>query len=85
MKNFFDTKNKEIIIYCIWMLDILRKEGYIINFKWIRGHQKDNEIIEIFGNNYADSLAVSSHKDVNINDLEDIEKIVEELRKAIKK
>lgn len=81
MKNFFDTKNKEIIIYCLWMLDILRKEGYSIKFKWIRGHQKE-ETFEAFGNNCADELAVFSHKD--INNLENIENIVEELKKEIK-
>ena len=81
MKNFFDTKNKEIIIYILWMLHILRQEGFKIKFEWIRGHQK-KEKFEVFGNNWADNFAVSSHKDVDY--LEDIERIVEELKEVIK-
>ena len=29
MKNFLIRKNKEVIIYVLWMLYILREEGYI--------------------------------------------------------
>lgn len=83
MKNFFDTKNREVIIYVLWMLYILREEGYTIKFEWIRGHQKGNTF-EIFGNNYADSFAVSSHQDIVSDNLEDIEKIITDLNIDIK-
>lgn len=83
VKNFFDIKNKEIIIYILWMLSILKQEGYIIKFKWIKGHQ-DKETFEAYGNNYADSFAVSSHQDIFIDDLEDIEDFEEDLKLDVK-
>ncbi len=85
MKNFFDTKNKEVIIYVLWMLDILRKEGYIVKFEWIRGHQKE-ETFEVYGNNYADNLAVHCHNDEIFQDTDmiDVEELVEDLKAEIK-
>ena len=86
MKNFFNTKNKEIIIYILWMLYILRQEGFKIKFEWIRGHQK-NENFEVFGNNWADSFACQSHNETTVcsNDMRDIEEVVKDLREDIKK
>ena len=81
IKNFFDTKNKEIIIYVLWILCVLRQEGYKIKFRWIRGHQKE-ENFEVYGNNLADSLAVNCHKNLMKN--ENIEDFIAILKKEIK-
>lgn len=83
MKNFFDTKNKEIIIYILWMLHILRQEGFKIKFEWIRGHQK-KESFEVFGNNWADSFACQSHDKIVCSDnMRNIEEVVKNLREDI--
>ena len=86
MKNFYDTKNKEVIIYVLWMLYILRKEGYKIRFEWVRGHQKV-ETFEAYGNNSADALAVSCHKYVSQDkkdNMQDIEEFEKNLKQEIK-
>lgn len=85
MKNFFDTKNKEVIIYILWMLYILRQEGYIIKFEWIRGHQKE-ETFEVYGNNCADDLAVMCHNNEIFKDknMTDVEELVADLKEEIK-
>ena len=85
MKNFYNTKNKEVIIYILWMLYILREEGYKIKFEWMRGHQKF-QTFEVYGNNCADSLAVDCHKSLQYEEdsEKDIEVIVKILKEKIK-
>lgn len=80
-KNFFETKNVEVIIYILFMLYKLREEGYKIKFQWIKGHQKKEDTFEAFGNNFVDFLAVQSHNNNNVNkeNLRDIEEFVKDL------
>lgn len=80
-KNFFETKNVEVIIYTLFMLYKLREEGYRIKFQWIKGHQKKEDTFETFGNNFVDFLAVQSHNNSNVDkeNLRDIEEFVKDL------
>lgn len=76
MKNFFETKNKEIIIYILFMLHILREEyGLNIKFQWIKGHQKDRTF-EVYGNNLADVLAVEARNQTYLENIEDFVSVV---------
>lgn len=80
MKNFFEIKNREVIIYILFMLYILREEyGVSIKFQWIRGHQKE-ETFEVYGNNLADSLAVEAR---NQEDSIPVENLVNEIKNNI--
>ena len=60
-KNFYDIKNKEIIIY-ISYLKIFFKN---LTINWTKGHKDNLDIFVNYGNNLADKLAVSAHKNKN--------------------
>lgn len=62
IQNFYNTKNKDIIIYLLYFLDFLREYcGLKIELKWIRGHQ-NIKTFESEGNSEADFLATECHK-----------------------
>lgn len=85
IKNFYDTKNKEIIVYILWMLYILReKKGYKIRFEWVKGHQQD-DVFEALGNNRADILAVNCHNYSNFETLIYVDVIIALLKGKIKR
>lgn len=92
VKNFFETKNKDLIIYLLYCLFLIKESKKCnLEFKWIRGHQQENSF-EASGNNLVDNLAVSAHtKDVvdlkNVQELENQlkdfnqkEKILQEIK-----
>lgn len=79
LKNFYKTKNKDIIIYILYILYFLRNYNNInIQFIWVRGHQNKTNF-ESIGNNYVDKLAVNIHENYNSikNDIINIEKDLE--------
>lgn len=83
LNNFFNTKNKEIIIHILYVLHILREYDKLnIEFKWIKGHQKE-ESFEQYGNDIADKTAVIVHK--GQSDLPDIENLIEDIKNRVKK
>jgi len=82
-RGFYEVKNLELIIYILWMLYILREEGYIIKFKWVKGHQKE-ESEESKGNNLVDILAVECHNEL-IELEENIEDLILNLKEDIKR
>lgn len=70
IKNFYNTKNKEVIIYILYLLQILREDlNLSVKFEWVKGHQKGNSF-KIKGNNLADKKAVESHKNIPCKDIE---------------
>lgn len=78
-KNFFNTKNKDIIIYLLYLLMVLKEEkNCSVKFKWVRGHQI-GESFEIQGNNLVDKLAVEAH-DESKTKLKDVEELIAQIR-----
>ena len=81
IKNFFEIKNKEIILYILFMLYILRKDWRLnIKLKWVRGHQK-GEIFEIYGNNLADKRAFEARNENFLE--EDIENLIKRIKGCV--
>lgn len=81
-KNFYDTKNKEVIIYLLYLLAIIREQKKcVVKFEWIRGHQTGNSF-EVLGNNEADKRAVESR--FNTEKLKYIDSFVEKIKNIVK-
>lgn len=79
-KNFFETKNRDLIVYLLYCL-LLLKEGKNCNieFRWIKGHQQEDSF-EAFGNNLVDKLAVDAHAEFCDKKLQIIEILEEQLK-----
>lgn len=74
LKNFYNVKNKETIIYVLYFLYFLREECSLnIKLEWVKGHQ-NNSSFEAKGNSLADELATECHKEGKIlkNNIKDL-------------
>lgn len=77
--DFYNKKNKEIIIYILYLLYKLRKKSKI-KLIWIKGHQKE-DTFESNSNNYVDKEANLAHEEsFHLYELKDF---IEDLKKEI--